>query len=49
MRVVQASEQGSRTELRAALEEVLAHVSATCDGASRTELKRLLIDLGSVA
>lgn len=48
LRVVQAAEQGSVSELRAALEEVLAVVSGTCDGASKAELKRLLIALGSV-
>ena len=49
LRVVQASEQGNVSELRAALDELMTHVATTCDGASRAELKRLLADLGGGA
>jgi hypothetical protein len=49
MRVVQATETGNIGEVRAALEELLTHVSSLCYGASRAELKRLLISLGAAA
>jgi hypothetical protein len=49
LRVVQASEQGDLSELRAAFEDVVTNVATTCDGASRAELKRLVQGLESVA
>jgi hypothetical protein len=48
LRVVLASEQGSTAELRAAVDDVLTQVATTCDGASRAELKRLVLELGSL-
>ncbi len=45
LRVVQASETGSLAEFRLALGDMLAQIADHLDGASRSELKRLLLAL----
>lgn len=48
-RVIHTTELGSRADVCAAMEGVVAIVTATCDVPARAELKRLVLALGSDA